>query len=400
MAILRRIADACLKLQTAIESPAIELQQRAAVEPSWAALRGGIDLGGPFVSPHMAENLSTVTACVSAISNATASLPCYVYRSEGKGRTIDETHPISRLIEFGANEHQSWPDFIEWLMASVLLRGNALAEIVSDGRGTVVGLKPVPWEYCNIQLLPTGRLVFDITDLNSVGGTGRMRRLLQDQVLHLRDRSDDGLIGRSRLQRAASVLQVGAAVQSFAASIYANGVIPSGVVEVDGELTKEQREALASRIKTLYSRTSNAGKVLILDQAAKWKTISMSAEDAEFLASRRFAVEELARLFGCPPPVIGDLSHGTFTNSETVLRWFAQGTLSYWIRKLEAEFQRSVFTNGSRRLEVDLSGLLRGAPSERWAAWKIAVDSKILDPDEVRLEEGFNPRPAGTAATN
>ena len=89
-------------------------------------------------------------------------------------------------------------------MASVLLRGNALAEIVTDNRGTVTGLIPIPWEHCNVQLLLNKRLVYDVTDMSSVGGTGRTRRLLQHEVIHLRDRSDDGLIGRSRLQRAAA----------------------------------------------------------------------------------------------------------------------------------------------------------------------------------------------------
>jgi HK97 family phage portal protein len=230
--------------------------------------------------------------------------------------------------------------------------------------------------------------------MTSVGGTGRMRRLLQDQVLHLRDRSDDGLIGRSRLQRAAAVLQAGLSIQEFANALYRNGVNPSGAIELDGKLGDPAFKDLENRFRNAFSGASNAAKALILDQGLKWKQISISPEDAEFLASRRFTVEELARLFGCPPPVIGDLTNGTFTNSETVLRWFAQATLSYWIAKLESEFQRSVFVNASRSLEIDLSGLLRGAPAERWAAWKIAVDANILDPEEVRAEEGFNPRRA------
>jgi HK97 family phage portal protein len=380
-----------IELGIASHQPAIE--QRA-IEPSWTALRGGVDLGGPFVNPHTAENLSTVLACVGAISSAMASLPAYVYRQDGKARIIDDTHPVSRLITNGPNLHQTWADFVEWLMASVLLRGNALAEIVTDARGAVAELRPIPWEHCNVQLLMTGRLVYDVTEMTSVGGTGRMRRLLQDQVLHLRDRSDDGLIGRSRLQRAAAVLQAGLSIQEFANALYRNGVNPSGAIELDGKLGDPAFKDLENRFRNAFSGASNAAKALILDQGLKWKQISISPEDAEFLASRRFTVEELARLFGCPPPVIGDLTNGTFTNSETVLRWFAQATLSYWIAKLESEFQRSVFVNASRSLEIDLSGLLRGAPAERWAAWKIAVDANILDPEEVRAEEGFNPRRA------
>ena len=146
------------------------------------------------------------------------------------------------------------------------------------------------------------------------------------------------------------------------------------------------------------SGASNAAKVLVLDQGIKWHQISISPEDAEFLASRRFTVEELARIFQVPPPMAGDLSHGTFSNVETLLRWFAQNTLSPWIRKIESEFARSVFgaSRETHHLEIDLSGLMRGDPAQRWASWKIAVESGILTPDEIREEEGWNPRPATT----
>lgn len=380
MGLIRRIADV------------LDPPETRSIEPSWAALRGGVDLGGPFVNPAMAENLSTVLACVGAISSAMASLPAYVYRTDATGRTMDDGHPIARLIASGANQHQSWADWVEWTLASVLLRGNSLSEIVTDGRGAVTALKPIPFEHCNIQLLVTGRLVYDVTDMTSVGGTGRMRRLLQDDVLHLRDRTDDGLIGRSRLQRAAAVVSAGLSIQEFGNALYRNGTNPSGAVELDGKLSEPAFKDLQRRFRDEFSGTSNTAKALILDQGLKWKQISISPEDAEFLGSRRFSVEELARLFGCPPPVIGDLSHGTFTNSETVLRWFAQATLSYWICKVESEFSRSIFRSANRKLNIDLSGLLRGAPAERWAAWKIAVDAGVLSPEEVRLEEGFNAR--------
>lgn len=362
-----------------------------AIEPSWAALRGGVDLGGAYVNPAIAENLSTVLACVGSISSAMASLPAYVYRKGDSGQSIDETHPISRLIANGANQHQSWADWIEWTCAGVLLRGNSISEIVTDGRGAVVGLKPIPFEQANIQMLPSGRLAYDVTEMTSVGGTGRMRRLLQDQVFHLRDRSDDGLIGRSRLQRAAAVIQAGLSIQMFAESLYRNGVNPSGAVELDGKLAPEARRDLEERFRGAFAGSSNAARALVLDQGLKWKSISISPEDAEFLASRRFTTEELCRLFNVPPVIVGDLSNSSFNNTETLTRFFAQSTLAPWIRKIEAEFARSVFGSADPRLELDLSGLLRGDPATRWAAWKIAVDAKILTPDEVREEEGFNP---------
>ena len=388
MGLIRRIAEV-------FDPPAIE---ERATEVSWDALRGGVDIGTAIVNPRMAENLSTVLACVGAISSAMASLPAYIYRKLDKGREIDEGHPIATLIANGPNQHQSWCDWIEWVLASVLLRGNALAEIVTDTRGTVTELRPIPWEWVSVQLLPNGRLAYDVVEMTAIyGGTGRPRRLLQDEVFHLRDRSDDGLLGRSRLQRAASVVQAGISVQDFANALYRNGVNPSGAIELEQKLTQEQRENLRDRFRDLHSGPSNAARALVLDQSMKWKQISISPEDAEFLASRRFTVEELARLFNVPPPMAGDLSHGTFANVETLVRFFATGTLMPWVRKIESEFTRSVFSAANRsshRLELDLSGLLRGDPAQRWAAWKIAREADILTADEIRQEEGWNPRGA------
>lgn len=389
MGLLRRIADAL----DPTPPPAAETR---AQEVSWDALRGGVDIGTGIVNPRMAENLSAVLACVGAISSAMASLPAYVYRRLDKGREIDETHPLALLIARGPNEHSSWPDFIEWLMASVLLRGNGLAEIITNPRGAVVGLKPIPWEFCSVQLLAGGRLVYDITEITHMhGGTGRPRRLLQDEVLHLRDRSDDGLLGRSRLQRAAAAVQSGLSMQAFGNALYVNGVRPSGTLSAAGSISDETAARLAREFHGIHAGPNNAAKTIVMGDGLKWEAMSITPEDAEFLASRRFSVEELCRLFGVPPPVAGDLSHGTFSNVESLLRWFAQATLTPWCRKLEAEFTRSVFsaaTRATHQLELDLSGLLRGDPTARWQSHAIAVDKGILTADEVREIEGWNPR--------
>lgn len=382
MGLIRRIADYLDPVETRHTT-------------SWDLMRG-LDLTGAApANPRAAENLSTVLACVGVISSAMASLPQYVYRFSENGRTIDDAHPVARLIELGPNQHQTMADWLEWTMASVLLRGNALSEVITDNRGTVIGLNPIPWNNVNVQLLPNGKLIYDVTGITYLGGgTGRPRRLLQDEVFHLRDRSDDGLIGVSRLARAAAVVQSGLSIQNFANHIYSNGVNPSGALEIDSMLTTEQRSALTKQFEQAFGGSHNAARAMVLEHGMKWKQISINPEDAEFLASRRFTVEELARIFSVPPPMCGDLSHGTFSNVETLLRFFAQNTLSPWIKKVELEFSRSVFSESSRmthKLEIDLSGLLRGDPAQRWAAWKIALDANVLTADEVRAEEGFNP---------
>jgi HK97 family phage portal protein len=142
----------------------------------------------------------------------------------------------------------------------------------------------------------------------------------------------------------------------------------------------------------------NARKIMILEHGATWQSLAVSPEDAEVLASRRFSVEELCRLFGTPPPIVQSYGHNTFMNAAQASLWFAQLTLTPWVRKIEAEFTRSVFGSSSGyELEIDLSGLMRGDYAARWAAYAVAVQNSILDVNEIREAEGYNPRPAGAS---
>ena len=373
-------------------------------ETSWdllAAHRAGVGFSpsGEVVTPASAEHaLATVTACVSAISSAIASLPVWVYRTVDGGRQVDENHPLMRLVREGPNEHQSWPDWMEYTVSSTLLRGNGVSQIVTDGAGQLVELRPKPWDVTSLVQLPGDRIAYDISDPRS----GRTQRLLQGEIFHLKDRAGDNeTYGISRIARAAGTIGSSQALAHFTGALWKNGVHPSGAVEAEGRLGPEQAHALADSFREAFSGPHNAAKALILDQGLKWKSLSVSPEDAELLASRRFTVEELARIFGCPPPIIGDYTHNTFTNAETAGRWFAIFTLMPWIRKLEGEIVRSVFTGSQRQthtVELDVSGLLRGDPAERWASHKIAVETGILTVDEVREVEGWDPRPAAMAA--
>jgi HK97 family phage portal protein len=165
-------------------------------------------------------------------------------------------------------------------------------------------------------------------------------------------------------------------------------------------MADEAFERFRRQVQEEYAGLRNARKILVLEGGASWDSVSFSPEDAEMLASRRFGVEELARLFGVPPPMVGDLSHGTFTNSREAARWFATFTLTPWARKIEAAMGAALFGSGETgmSIEVDLSGLLRGDAEARWQSHKIAVEAGILEPDEIREVEGWGPRKAKPAA--
>jgi HK97 family phage portal protein len=357
-----------------------------AADPSWSAIAPGIGYPGAL-SARAAENLSTVLACVTAISSALAYVPALIYRRDGEGNRLEAYgHPLAKIARGSVNPQQTWPDWLEHVVASALLTGNGLAEIIRAGNGQLAGFRWIPWGMVTVVYLSSGRLAYDVAD-----GRGGTRRLLEGEVIHLRDRTDDGLVGRSRLSRAADTVAGVQASNTFAKSFLERGAQPSGVIRHPGAMTKDQKAELRDQFQSRHGGAANAGRTLILDGGLEWQSAQISPEDAELLESRKFGVIEICRLFQVPPPIVQAYENNTFTNASQAGLWFATFCLAPWARKIEAEFARSVLATGLE-LELDLSGFLRGDPATRWAAHKIAIDSGVLDPDEIRVIEGWNPR--------
>lgn len=362
-------------------------ERRDGNDLSWDALAPNMGYASA-ISTRTAENLSAVLACSTVIASSLASIPALVYRSEGDARTEAAGHPLARLTRLGVSDSMTWPEFVEHLVASALLAGNGLAQIRRNDNGSLAGLDFIPWSWVTVSQLRSGRLAYDINN-----GRGQGWRLLSGEVIHLRDRTDDGLVGRSRLSRAADAVAAAQGANTFARKFLDNSAQPGGVIEVPGQLTKDQRQAMRDALSQRQAGTANAGSTMILDGGMQWKAAQISPEDAELLETRKFGVEEICRIYQVPPPLVQDYSHNTFTNSETAGRWFAMFTLAPWARRIEAEFARSVFpSSGDYELELDLSGFLRGDPATRWQAHAIALQNQVLDPNEVRQIEGWNPR--------
>jgi HK97 family phage portal protein len=369
-------------------------------------------LAGNYIVPYYgsatyAENLSAVLACVSAISSAISALPALVYRQDGDRRIEDKTHWLNRLLA-APNQLQSWPDFVEWLVAQMLLFGNAIADPQYDGRGVVTSLSPVPfWQAQPILVpadpneslgpqAPSARLAFDVMRLVAPwGGTGVPRRIFADDCLFLRDRSDTGILGRSRLSRCPAVLEASLGAQTFAASMWANQGVPNISLEHPGQLSKEAADRIAQSWADTHGGPGNARKAMVLEEGMKANPLNLSAEDNELLEARRFSVEEIARIYDCPPPMIGDWSKATFSNTATAMQWWGSKTLLPIVNKIEAEFQRSIIQDDSVSLHLDLSGLLRGDFAQRTAASVALVRSGVLTQNEAREIEGFAPKPGG-----
>ena len=177
--------------------------------------------------------------------------------------------------------------------------------------------------------------------------------------------------------------------------MFENGCFPSGVIESVSKMGAEQRKDAQAAYSALNRGTSKFGRIMVLDQDMHWKSMSMTPMDSQMIESWKQAAIEVCRIYQVPPPLIQDFSHSSFTNSEQAGRWFAQFCLLPWVKKLEAEFSRSLFAGTPYSLEFDMSSYDRGNSESRWQGHKIAIEAGVLTTNEVREVEGWSPRVEG-----
>ena len=353
----------------------------------FAALRGSA------VTPARAESVSAVYACVSAISETIASLPLILYRRGADGdRERASEHPLYRVLHDAPNGMQTALEFREQMQAAVLLRGNAYAEIHYGYDGQVRGLVPIHPDRVTVIELDSGRLGYDVTDTK-----GRMRRLVAEEVFHLRHRSENGAVGVSPITAAREVLELALQERDHGVSKFKNGTKLSGILQSGHMLTAEQVDAVRVRMEERHGGTDNAGRTMVLGKDFEFKPVSMTLEDAEWIAARQFSVEEVARLFRVPPTVIGDLRHGNFSNSVEMGRQFVTLTLRRHLTMWEQSISRSLLTEAGREVyfaEHSVEGLLRGDSTTRAQFYERGIADGWLDVEEVRRLENLPARPA------
>ena len=362
---------------------------------TWDLLKTGGDVttdGITSFSTYFAENLSVVFACTQAIAESCAMLPLRVYRKMPDGNRLEEaSHPVARLFSGDPTPSLSASELIEMMTAHCLLRGNAYAEIVRDGRGAPIGLTPFPPDLVSVvQVRSTGRYAYDVS-LPS-GGT---RRILPDDMLHIKDRSDDGIVGKSRLTRTRETLGIALASERYAGATFHNGASMSGILSHPEHIGEEAKDNLRNSFKATYTGADKAGEVAVLEEGLKWQQISVSPDDAQMLETRRFSVEQLSRIFRVPGPIIGDFSGGNYSSIVEVTRWFHTQTLQPWLNKWERTIERALLSEASRRsyeVEFDVDLLLRGDMLTRFQAYRIAREVGLYNANELRRFENANPR--------
>jgi HK97 family phage portal protein len=344
------------------------------------------------ISPRAAENLAAILGAVNSIASTISSLPCFVVSSDDS-RAEAPTHPLQKLIDYGVNENESWADYIEGLLASVLLRGNALSEIITDNSGRLVGLETLPWTWITPLIDDAGQLLFDY--LPTVPpNAGQRRRLTRDDVLFVKDRSDNGLIGVSRLQRAAGALQIALELQQSSATFLFNGAKPGGALTSDRPIS----DANAARFKQDFQagyEGRERGRIAVLGGGVKFETFSlMSAEDMQIIGLRNFSVADVCRVYSVPPWLLADPIRATLASATAAMRSFTLTGLMPWVKKIEAAFAQSVLSS-SFALHFDVDALIKSDISELYTALLKGRQGGWLTPNDARGQTGFSALPEG-----
>ena len=339
---------------------------------------------GVTVNTSSAEGISAVYACVAAISETVGSLPLDVYRNTDNGREKAKTHPLYKILHDAPNNYQTAMEFREQMQRHVLLRGNAYAEIVWNGIGQVKALLPMHPDSVTVLRSSNGNLIYENADHN-----GNVRRLLADEVLHLRYHSDDGILGRSPIQVARDTIGLALAERTHGTKMFEQGTKLSGVIETPPGYTKEQRAELASTWATNYGSVSNNGKTGILPSGALFKTVSMTLEDAEWIDARRLSIVEVARLFRVPPVMIGDMEAANYSNVVELARFFVTNTLRRHLVMWEQSINRACINTPTFFVEHNVEGLLRGDSLARASFYQRGIEDGWLLKSEVRRIENL-----------
>jgi HK97 family phage portal protein len=384
------------RLSARLFGPPPQPEERSDGGGGWGA-RSLIRGYGPTepVNPNLAQSLSAVTGCVELISAAIGSLPASLVVDTAEGRVPAPASAAAWRLLTRPNPYQSWSAWATWAAASILLEGNAVSFLKGDPQGRVTGLFPAPWPWLLPTVIDGPRLVFDCLQFGTAESLllGLPRRMLDTDVLHIRSRSDFGIVGRSVLSRAAEPLREGLEIATAAAANWKNGLRPSGVYSIEATLDEPARKRMRDAVRESNEGSSNVGRILVLDRGGKYIPTQMTSVDAEFLATRMFSVSEVCRLFCVPEPLL-QIGQRLPSDMATFVTTFAIQALAPIVNAIEAEFDHSVLPAGMH-LVIDMSALLRGNYSAVMAALATGTQSGITTANDARRSLGLRPLEGG-----
>ena len=368
-----------------------------AADAGYSFLFGRTTSGKP-VNERTAMQTTAVYACVRILAEAVASLPLHVYEyQDDGGKKLVHDHPLYYLLHDEPNPEMTSFVFRETLMSHLLIWGNAYAQIIRDGAARVLGLYPLLPDKMEVQRDDKGNIYYVYSRNSDENPTFKEYgniKLKAEDVLHIPGLGFDGLIGYSPIAMAKNAVGMTLACEEYGASFFANGANPGGVLEHPGVLKDPSK--VRESWNSVYRGVSNAHKIAVLEEGMKYQQIGIPPEEAQFLETRKFQINEIARLYRIPPHMVGDLDKSSFSNIEQQSLEFVKYTLDPWVIRWEQSLQRSLLLPGEKGkyfIKLNVDGLLRGDYQSRMNGYAIGRQNGWLSTNDIREMEDMNPLP-------
>jgi len=354
------------------------------------ALRNQGGLGGSVagvaVTADAALSVATCFACVRALAESSAMLPLILYRRVGRNKERAHDHPLYTLLHDAPNDEMTSVQLIEAIMNNVVLWGNGVARLVIDNNGQVREMWPLLTRYLRIERAD-GELIYkyDAPDLKQT-----FRRW---EVFHVSGLTLNGLTGLSVLGYMRRAIGMGIVLDTFGEKFYENGARPGLVLEHPARLGDQAAKVLRESWEERYGGVGNVNKPAVLEEGMKINTFGMPMEDAQFIQSKKFQGEEIARMFRVPPHMVGILDHATFTNIEHQGQEFVTYSIGPWLNRIGKRVTLDLLLPDERPTyfaEFLTSALLRGDTTARFAAYNSAINAGWMTRNQARIAENMN----------
>lgn len=351
---------------------------------------------GKSVTERSAMQMTAVYSCVRILAEAVAGLPLhfYKYNNDGsKSKAIDSN--LYHLLHDEPNPEMSSFVFRETLMTHLLLWGNAYAQIIRNGKGEVIALYPLMPNKMSVDRDENGVLYYTYQRSQEEGKESGIVTLSTRDVLHIPGLGFDGLVGYSPIAMAKNAIGLAIATEEYGAKFFANGAAPSGVLEHPGTIKDPAR--LRENWNATFGGSANSGKVAVLEEGMKYTPISISPEQAQFLETRKFQINEIARIFRVPPHMVGDLEKSSFSNIEQQSLEFVKYTLDPWIIRWEQSLNRALLNVDEKKIyffKFNVEGLLRGDYQSRMQGYATARQNGWMSANDIRELENLDKIPA------
>jgi HK97 family phage portal protein len=326
---------------------------------------------------------AAVWACCRLISEAVSTLAVHIFRvtPEGKDRAIN--HPYWRMLTTQPNPLMTTPQWVQTTVLHLMLYGNAytLPEWIDD---EVVALWPVPPDRVRIVQLAGGSYVYRMTD-----ASGRSQDYAPLEILHFRLFSLDGIVGLSPIEYHRLSFQIDGLTRLYSATLYTNGGRPSGVLKYPGNLSKEQIAQIRQNWKLMHSGPTQAGGVAVLEGGTEYQPLAIPPEQLQFIEQQRFSIEQIARLFGVPPHLIGADNKPTYASVEQQSLEFRQYRIQPIVTNLERTIQAALL-EAPYSYRFNLAAFERSDIKTRYAAYAVGRQWGWLSVNDIRELEDFN----------